>query len=316
MNTTSQTMKPRFIFNATEVERGLQLDRSDPEDRALIVGYVDTLIDALELAFERGLPRDDVWLWLDADIGEGSLFRALSANIPTMLNFDFDVRDYLEAAIEEMNEVTTKFKSDMLVLPVRNAAEDMGQISAPTSSPQTARSMTPIDKHISIYDFAKSFGVDIAWDIRKPRGEWPDPMLQSENALKTISRFQDANLDPTMWIMNLPSVRIVAETLSARTHIDDRNDIIACFAFETIFWTVFRNQNDDSPRDSLTALPKAVSVAIDAIANMPGNAKPIIGPETYATCLNQSNDSNDIASALASRLIAVSESLKVEKVSV
>ena len=305
-------MKPEFILNATEVERGLRMDRSDPEDRARLVGCTDVLIDALELAFERGLPRDDVWLWLDADIGEGSLFRALSANIPTMLTFDFDVRDYLEAAVEEMNEVTTKFKPDVLVLPVRNAASDMGQISAPSTSSQMARSMTPIDKHIGVYDFAKSFEVDVAWDVRKPRGEWPDPMLQSENALRTISRFQDANLDPTMWIMNLPSVRIVAETLSARTHIDDRNDVMACFALETLFWTVYRSENQD-PQDTL---PKAVAVAVDAIANMPGNAKVIIGAETYSTCLNQIDDSldnsNEIASVLASRLIAVSDALQVE----
>ena len=127
----------------------------------------------------------------------------------------------------------------------------MGQISAPSGGLQLPNSMTPIDKHISIFDFASTFGVKIVWDIRKPRGEWPDPMLQSENALRTISKFQDAGLDPAMWIMNLPAVRIVAETLSARTHIDDRNDVVACFALDTIFWTAYRTQNDD-----LDTLPK------------------------------------------------------------
>ena len=305
-------MTPEFILNTTEVDRGLRLDRSDPEDRTLLVGHIDTIIDALEIAFDHGLPRENVWLLLDDDIGEGSLFRSLSAKIPTMLTFDFDMRDYMEAAVEEMNELTTKFKPEVLVLQVRNAASEMGQISAPTSTPQVARQMTPIDKHISIYDFAKSFGVEVAWDIRKPRGEWPDPMLQSENALKTISRFQDAGLDPLLWVMNLPSVRIVAETLSARTHIDDRADVMACFALESIFWTAFRDQ-DETPTDTL---PQAASAAIEVIAAMPGNAKAIIGAETYAACLNQSDNSNDVASDLASRLIAVSESLKVEKVSV
>ena len=305
-------MKPKIIFNTTDVERALRMDRSDPEDRVRLVGFIDVMIDALELAFERSIERDDIWLWLDADIGEGSLFRALSANIPAMLTFDFDERDYLEAVIEEMNEVTTKFKPDVLVLPVRNAASDMGQISAPSTSSQMARSMTPIDKYIGMYELAKSFDVDIAWDIRKPRGEWPDPMLQSENALRTISRFQDANLDPTMWIMNLPSVRIVAETLSARAHIDDRNDVMACFALEPIFWTIYRNENQESQ----DTLPKAVAVTLDGIANMPGNAKVIIGAETYSPCLNQISDSSgnssDTASVLASRLIAVSEVLQVE----
>ncbi len=302
-------MNPEFILNATEVERGLRLDRSDPEDRAVLVGYIDTMIDALEQAFESGLERDAVLLWLDADIGEGSLFRALAANIQTMLTYDFDTRDYLEAAIEEMTVVTNKFKPDVLVLPVRNAASDMGQISAATTSPKLAKQMTPFDKHISVYDFASTFDVKIAWDIRKPRGEWPDPLLQSENALKTISLFQDANLDPAMWIMNLPSVQIVAETLSARTHIDDRNDVMACFALNAIFWTVFNNQNEGTDDE----LPKPVSTAVNAIATMAGNAKVIIGAETYTDCLSQSDD---VASALASRLITISETLQMQHASV
>ncbi len=308
-------MKPEFILNATEVERGLRLDRSDPEDRARIVGVIDILVGALEIAFDGGVERDDVLLWLDADIGEGSLYRAISSKIPTMLTYDFDVRDYLEEAIDEMSEITTMFKPQVLVLPVRNAATDMGQISAPSKSPKFSRSMSPIDKHIGVFDFASTFSVDIAWDIRKPRGEWPDPMLQSENGLRTITKFQDAGLDPSMWIMNLPSVRIVAETLSARTHIDDRNDIVACFALDTIFWTAYRTQNDD-----LDALPAAVSAAIDVIDTMPGNARTIIGAETYAACLNEfaqnSRTASDVAAALAARFIAISEALNVEKISV
>ena len=308
-------MKPEFILNATEAERGLRLDRSDPEDRARIVATIDILIGALDIAFDRGVERSDVLLWLDADIGEGSLFRALSSKIPTMLNYDLDVRNYLEEAFDEMSDVTTKFKPDVLVLPVRNAATDMGQISAPPSSLQLPNSMSPIDKHISIFDFASTFGVKIAWDIRKPRGEWPDPLLQSENALRIISRFQDAGLEPSMWIMNLPSVRIVAETLSARTHIDDRNDVAACFALDTIFWTAYRTQNDD-----LDTLPNTVSAAIHAVDTMPGNARVIVGAETYAACLNEfaqgTRTASDAAEALAARFIAVSEALKVEQVTV
>ncbi len=308
-------LNPKFILNATEAERGLRLDRSDPEDRARIIGAIDILIGALDIAFENGIERNDILLWLDADIGEGSLFRALSSKIPTMLTYDFDVRDYLEEAFDEMNEVTTKFKPDVLVLPVRNAAEDMGQVSAQSSALQIPSSMSPIDKHISIFDFASTFGVKIAWDIRKPRGEWPDPMLQSENALRTISIFQDAGLDPSMWVMNLPSVRIVAETLSARTHIDDRNDVAACFALDTIFWTAYRTQNDD-----LDTLPNPVSAAINAIDTMPGNARVIVGAETYAACLNEfaqtTRTASEVAESLAARIIAISEALNVEKVSV
>ena len=137
------------------------------------------MLDALELSFAEGLDRRETLLWLDADIGEGSLFRALACDIPTMLEFDFDPRVYLEATIEEITEVTEKFKPKVLLLRVNNAASEMGQISAVSSPSKMPRSMSPIDKHISIYDFASTFGVDIGWDIRKPRGEWPDPLIQS-----------------------------------------------------------------------------------------------------------------------------------------
>ena len=306
-------MNPEFILNATNVEHGLGLDRTDPEDRACLVGLIDTLIEALEISFQGGLPRSNSLIWLDTDIGEGSLFRALSANIPTMLTFAFDVRDYLEAAIEEMNEVTTKFKPDVLLLPVLNAAQDMGEISAPSNASQVARSMSPIDKHIGIYDFANTFEATVAWDIRKPRGEWPDPMLQSENALRIISLFQDAGLDPHFWVMNLPSVRIVAETLSARTHIDDRTDVMPCFTLDTIFPLAVG--------DNVTpgALPRSVALATTFVSEMPGKAKIIIGAETYMTCLRELTDGNAdvevVAEAIASRLSAVSEALQVERVS-
>ena len=306
-------MNPEFILNATDVEHGLGLDRNDPEDRACLVGLIHTLIDALEISFDRGLPRSNSLIWLDSDIGEGSLFRALSANIPTMLTFAFDVRNYLEAAIEEMNEVTTKFKPDVLLLPVLNAAQDMGEISAPSNASQVARSMSPIDKHIGIYDFANTFEATVAWDIRKPRGEWPDPMLQSENALRIISLFQDAGLDPHFWVMNLPSVRIVAETLSARTHIDDRTDVMPCFTLDTIFPLAVG--------DNVTpgSLPRSVASATTVVSEMPGKAKIIIGAETYMPCLRELTDGNAdvevVAEAIASRLSAVSEALQVERVS-
>ena len=308
-------MKPEFILNAADLERGLRLDRSDPEDRARLVRLVDLLLDALELSFAEGLDRRETLLWLDADIGEGSLFRALACDIPTMLEFDFDPRGYLEATIEEITEVTEKFKPNVLLLRVNNAASEMGKISAQSAPSQMARSMSPIDKHISIYDFASTFGVDIGWDIRKPRGEWPDPLIQSENALRTITIFQDAGLDPSIWVMNMPTVRIVAEALSARVHIDDRNDVMACFALESIFWPAFRNH-----RNELDVVPRAVLNATDVIASMPGNAKVIVGGETYATCLNQfaqsTLSSSDVASAIASRLLAVADAMRAEHVSV
>lgn len=308
-------MNPQFILNAADVEQGLRLDRTDPEDRARIVSIVDVLLDALELSIEQGLAREDVLLWLDTDIGEGSLFRALSAKIPTMLTFDIDTGGYLEATIEYLNEITERYRPDILLLRVMNAATDMGQISASTSASQMARAMSPIDKHISIYDFASSFGVDIGWDIRKPRGEWPDPLVQSENALRTITIFQDAGLDPAIWVMNLPTVKIVAEALSARTHIDDRTDVIACFALESIFWSAFREQNGD-----LHTVPPAVLNATEIIAAMPGNAKAIVGGETYATCLNQYAQSvqgaDEVALAISSRFLTVSKALKIEHVPV
>lgn len=307
-------MNPEFILNTTNVERGLGLDRTDPEDRAHLVGLIDVLIDALELSFDRGLVKSDALLWLDTDIGEGSIFRALSADIPTMLTFEFDVRDYLEAAIEEMTEVTRKFKPNVLLLPVMNAAQDMGQISAPSNVSQMARSMSPIDKHVGIYDFANTFDVTIAWDIRKPRGEWPDPMLQSENALRIISLFQDANLDPQFWVMDLPSVRIVAETLSARAHIDDRTDVLPCFTLDTTFPLALGEQV------AVDMLPNVVQSSAVAIGEMPGKAKVVIGAETFAACLRDlirgASEASDIANAIANRFMAVSETLRSERISV
>ena len=307
-------VNPEFIFSATEVERGSGLDRADPEDRAYLVRLIDVLIDALEVSFERGLPRSDSLIWLDTDLGEGSIFRALSADIPTMLTFEFDVRDYLEAAIEEMTEVTRKFKPHVLLLPVLNAAQEMGQVSAPSNVSQIARSMSPIDKHIGIYDFANTFDVTVAWDIRKPRGEWPDPMLQSENALRIISLFQDANLDPRFWVMNLPSVRVVAETLSARAQIDDRNDVAACFTLDTIFPLALGEQIESD------ALPNVVKSSTSTIAEMPGNAKVVIGAETYAACLRDHirgvADAATTAEGIASRLMTIWETLRSERVSV
>ncbi len=308
------TMNPEFIFSTMDMERGLGLDRSDPEDRARLVGLIDVLIDALELSFENGLQRSESLIWLDTDLGEGSIFRALSANIPTMLTFEFDVRDYLEAAIEEMNEVSRTFRPQVLLLPVLNAARDMGQISASSNVSQLARSMTPIDKHIGIYDFANTFDVTVAWDIRKPRGEWPDPMLQSENALRIISLFQDANLDPRFWVMNLPSVRVVAETLSARAHIDDRTDVGVCFTLDTMFPLALGEQI------AIDVLPNVVKSATNVIAEMPGNAKVVIGAETYAACLRDlisgKTDAVATADAIANRLMTVSETLKSEQISV
>ena len=307
-------MNPSFIFNATDIERGLGLDRSDPEDRAHLVRLIDVLIDALEASFDKGLPRSESLLWLDTDLGEGSIFRALSGNTPTMLTFEFDVRDYLEAAIEEMTEVTRKFKPNVLLLPVLNAAQEMGQISAPSNVSQIARSMSPIDKHIGIYDFANTFDVTVAWDIRKPRGEWPDPMLQSENALRIISLFQDANLDPRFWVMNLPSVRVVAETLSARAHIDDRTDVAACFTLDTMFPLALGEQIE------IDALPNVVKSSTSTIAEMPGNAKVVIGAETFAACLREHLrgviDTAATADGISSRLIAVWETVRSERISV
>ena len=308
-------MKPEFILNATDMERGLRLDRSDPEDRARIVALIDILLDALEMSFDQGLSRNEVLLWLDADIGEGSLFRSISAGIPTMLSFEFDTSGHLEGAIEDLSEVTERYKPEFLLLRVLNAASELGPPDPRSDAGRFALKPSPIENHISLYDSVSTFGVDIGWDIRKPRGEWPDPLVQSENALQTITLFQDSGLDPSIWVMNLPTVKIVAEVLSSRTHIDDRNDVMACFALEPIFWNAFRDQNED-----LYAVPQAVMNATRTVTEIPGNAKAVVGGETYAKCLNQYAqdmcDAEDAAEAIAARFMALSEELVGEGVAV
>ncbi len=308
-------MKPEFILNAVDVERGLRLDRSDPEDRARIVGLLHILVNALELSFDAGLERDRVLLWLDADVGEGTLFRALSANIPTMLAFEIDTGGQIEDEIEELSRILERYKPNFLLLRVMNAAIDMGQISIPNGARQGTRPTSPIDKHISIYDFASKFGLDIGWDVRKPRGEWLDSMVQSENALRTITIFQDAGLDPKFWIMNLPNVRVVAEALNARVHIDDRTDVMTCFALEPIFWNSFSDQSEE-----LDSLASPVLSATQTIATMPGNVKSIVGAETYAKCLNQYaqsiRSSDEITTAISSLFLSLSAASRGELVSV
>ena len=53
---------------------------------------------------------------------------------------------------------------------------------------------------------------------------------------------------------------------------------------------------------------------------MPGNAIAVVGDETYATCLNQYAQSvhtaEDVVSAISSRFLTVSKSLKAEFVPV
>ena len=307
-------MNLQLILNATAVESGLGLDRYDAEDRARLVKMIDALIDSLELVYEDGLPRSESLIWLDTDLGEGSIFRALSAGIPTMLTFEFAVRDYLEAAVEDMNAITTKYKPDVLLLPVLNAAQDMGNISEPGSAGQIAGSMTPIDKHIGIYDFANSFGVEVGWDVRKPRGEWLDPVLLSENALRVVSLFQDVSLDPRLWVMELPTIRIVAETLSARAHIDDRTDVMACFTLDAIFPLAFSEQT------TLSALPHAIESSAASVSEMPGNAKVVVGAETFAPCLREIGRGDatveEITESIADRMSAVLEIMHRERVSV
>ena len=308
-------MKPQFILNAVDINWGLGLDRSDPEDRAKLVGLLDILMTALEKSFDQGLDRNQVLLWLDTDLGEGALFRALSANIPTMLTFEIYTGGQIEDEIEDLSQVLERYKPAMLLLRVMNAATDMGQIGIPNGARQDKRPISPIDKHISIYDYASKFGIDIGWDVRKPRGEWPDSMVQSENALRTITIFQDAGLDPKIWVMNLPNVKVVADALNARVHIDDRKDVLTCFALEPIFWSAFSDQSED-----LETVASTVLSATETISTMPGNAKTIVGAETYAKCLNQYvqsvRSSSEVSDAISSLFMSLSQVSKRELVSV
>ncbi len=304
--------KIEFIINAAEIDRGLYLDRRDPEDRVLLIGMIDVLFDALEASFDDGLARDRVALWLDDDICEGSLFRALSADIPSLLTFEFDIGDNLEAAIDNLSDATAKFKPEAFVIPVNDAASDISKPSRPSA---TGNPASQLDKVVNLYDFISTLGVPMAWDIRGAHVEGSNPMLRHETALRTIALFQDIGLDPMAWIMNMPPVRVIAQTLNARVHIDDRNDVMACFALEAVTDSAIGNKPD-----TLTVLPDVVSDAVTTAAEMPGNVKVVIDNEVYGDLLVEYLHSNcrasEAADAIAQRLSAVSKLLRVEYVSV
>ena len=237
-------MRPRLVINATNVEMGLGIDRNNPEDRVHLVKILDLIAHATEEAVDRGLEREDVLLWLDTDIGEGALFRAIAKNLHTMLSFDFDSRDEFEVAANDLTDDVDRFKPAALVMPVNNAAAEMGVPNSRSNirPSELFVSPSPIERHIAIYEYANSFDIPIGWDVRKPRGEWSDALLRSENALRTITIFQDNGLDPSLWILKIPNVKLVTQTIAARTHIDDRNDVLTCFSLEPIFENVLPNQ--------------------------------------------------------------------------
>jgi len=138
--------------------------------------------------------------------------------------------------------------------------------------------------------------------------------MQAENALRTISLFQDVGLEPTAWIVDMPSVRIAAQMLNARVHIDDRNDVLTCFTLESIAQAVNRHDRDPS-----TDIDNTVPDALNLASEMPGNVRVVIGNEIYGDALDGYLHSRcrgaEAVNAIAQRIAAVSRHISMERVS-
>lgn len=249
------------------------------------------VFDGILRAAESGVPRRMLTIKADPTAGEGVLFRAISADIARMVEFEVDAISDTEGIGQDLAELMDRYRPSEISVPVvLTDWETVDQKGRRRLRANYARA----------YETTRGDGIGIAWDLHLGSDPGHDAV---ELAIRFITWAQDRGLDPPTWICDLPRVQSLAWRIVERVNIDDRSGV------ETLFRL--------SPaRDDAIRIGSSDAAEPDRIVAFDGHALMVVGADRMGDLLRRhldgASDADATARAIGDALVRLASTLDRE----
>ena len=164
------------------------------------------MFDGITTAVERGIPKSNIALWADSDLGESVLLRAKAMSLTT----------------------ASSPGNGALSLGKLNVDYTAVQLSFNTDGPEDARKellegLKTLSDKARIESIPLMIELDVVPTTEKidKYGNFAD--ARSMMLLTAIQQLQDAGVDPAVWAIEPPSDDVFTAAIAAQTHLDDRS---------------------------------------------------------------------------------------------
>lgn len=246
---------------------------ADERNRAARLKSV--VFNAIRKAVESGIPKSQVAVWSDSDLGEAVLLRGRAMSLLTAVSSD----QRTEGGSSELSptrgwDVATRLDSDFAGVRVNYNPD----------SPRHIREQTQDNLfRLSRKCRAGNRGLLVEL-IASPTRRQIDRTGGYEDArtmvlLESMRQLQDAGIEPATWVMEPPADRRAASALAAQAHLDERYGIQVLFVVGS----------EPDPSDESDYPTRAEEDMTTLAARTLGVTGILIGPATYFAQLAQLN---------------------------
>ena len=226
---------------------------------------------AIANAVESGLPKSQVAIWADTDIGEAVLLRGRGMSITTV------------ASVERNGPQHFQFHNAL------GFSESLKLIGASYAGARINHNiegdLVESEAHLKslrrLSEIARSEGPPLILELKIPPTkkqvarlddleEW-ERDFQPAVLLETMRSLQDDGVEPAIWVLDSPDQPIPASALAAQAYVDDRVDVRVLFAVG----------NERSGKPDQEAIDNAIRLA----SRTAGVNGLVLGPAIYEPAL-------------------------------
>lgn len=180
----------------------------------LINAVFDGILQAIEL---EPYTKEQFTVWADSMIGEGLLFKSITNDIPSMVNFSIDSESDLATLESELSSLVDRYRPSTVVVPLSWPELE----SAQPAKRRRIRAMAA-----RVLEMCKHLQLDTAWDTGFKPVDTPDTAVDT---IKMMAWLQDRGLDPSSWVLDTPISEPRLMMMIGRAHIDGVSDIKLLF---------------------------------------------------------------------------------------
>ncbi len=292
-------MLPNIVIDTTALGRLVNAHgQPTAVERVTIVQLIDVVYSAIDRSVENGVPKQEIFLWADTELGEGALFRSITDELHTLVRVDLDNSDSQSRILDRIKDLTTRYRPWALAVRVSTTARELNEAEDISNK---------LSLYVFLHETLAAATVPLVWDLRNNTDPSLNSTLRAENDVQIMTTFQDAGLDPSGWILTHPGNRATTAILTGRAHIDDRNDVAVCFCPNVETVSLPSEQNPE-PSQIEPSLKQAL---VDA-SRMPGNIRIALGLGSFKPPLTMLIE-NRLSAEEASNAIAsqIKEAAKI-----
>jgi myo-inositol catabolism protein IolC len=226
---------------------------------------------AIADAVESGLPKSQVAIWTDTDLGEAVLLRGRGLSITTIASVERNGPEHFQfqnalGFSEGLKLIGASYAGARINHNIEgDLAESEAHVKSLRRLSQIARSEgPPLMVELSIPPTKSQ--VARLDDLEEWNRDFQPAVL-----LETMRALQDDGVEPAIWVLDPPDQPIPASALAAQAYVDDRVDVRVLFAVG----------NDRADKTDLEALESAVRIA----SRTAGVSGLVLGPAIYEPTL-------------------------------